>query len=88
MLTIAALINAETGLGASGCARGNHACSGSSPALDPNPVRVNRNTAVRVPDERPSACAAMVLKASPPPAADNITRASRIAAKPSWVMTA
>ena len=88
MLTIAALINAETGLGASGWARGNHACSGSRPAFDPKPMRVSRNTAVRVPSEMPPDPAAMVAKGSPPPAADSTTRASRIAAKPSWVITA
>ena len=49
MLTIAALISADTGLGASGWARGNQACSGTSPALDPNPATVNRKTAVRAP---------------------------------------
>ena len=48
-LTIAALISADTGLGASGCARGSQACSGTRPAFDPNPATVNTNTAIRAP---------------------------------------
>ena len=44
---MAALISAETGLGASGWARGSQACMGTSPAFDPNPADVSRNTAVR-----------------------------------------
>ena len=88
MLTIAALINAETGLGASGCALGSHACSGSRPAFDPNPRTVSRKIALRGPGVRLSTFAAMVVKASPPPVADKTTRAIRMNTKPNWVMIA
>jgi hypothetical protein len=46
------------------------------------------NTALRVPGVRLSALAAMVVNASPLPEADNTTRATRMATKPSWVMIA
>ena len=32
------LINAETWLGAAGCASGSQACSGTMPALEPAPI--------------------------------------------------
>ncbi len=41
---MAADISAETWLGASGCARGSQACSGTRPAFDPNPARTRTNT--------------------------------------------
>ena len=81
---MAALISAETGLGASGCARGNQACSGSSPALEPKPANVRTNTAVRA----PAGTADRSAKRSAPPAADSTIRPSRIATNPSWVITA
>jgi len=88
IVTIEALISADTGLGASGCARGSQACSGRRPAFEPKPITVSRNTAVRVPAETESARAARVAKSSAPPAAESTTRATRIATNPSCVMTA
>ncbi len=40
-------IKADTGLGAIGCARGSHKCSGTIPALVPKPTNASRKTAVR-----------------------------------------
>ena len=84
-LTIAALISAETGLGASGCARGNQACSGTRPALEPNPTSVRTNTAVRAPGGTADRSA---NRSAPPAARTARIRPSRIAANPSWVITA
>ena len=81
---MAALINAETGLGASGCARGNQACNGSRPALDPKPASVSTNTAVRT----PGGTADRSAKRSASPVADSSISPSRIATNPSWVITA
>ena len=36
--SITPLIRADTGEGAAGCASGSHTCSGTSPALAPNPT--------------------------------------------------
>jgi hypothetical protein len=37
------LINAETGEGAAGCASGNQACNGITPALAPKPTNASAN---------------------------------------------
>ena len=38
-----ALISADTGDGAAGCASGSHTCSGSRPALAPKPTSARKN---------------------------------------------
>ncbi|CKU53532.1 Uncharacterised protein [Mycobacterium tuberculosis] len=78
-LTIAALINADTGLGASGWARGSQACSGTRPAFEPNPTSVSINTAARTPSQP----APRPANRSEPPAAANTTSPTRIAMNPS-----
>ena len=78
-LTIAALISADTGLGASGWARGSQACNGTRPAFDPNPATVNANTAIRA----PSGTRARAANRSAPPAADNTINPIRMATNPS-----
>src|SRR5690606_31320271 len=54
-LTMAADISAETWLGASGCARGSHACSGTAPALDEKPTSVVTNTVADIAGDSPPA---------------------------------
>ena len=49
MFTIAALISAETWLGASGCARGSHTCSGTMPGLGREPGQGSDEHHVRAP---------------------------------------
>lgn len=83
-LTIAALINADTGLGASGWARGSQACSGSSPAFEPNPARVSANTMSRT----PLGSVQVPVSRSEPAAADATMSPTRTSKKPSWVITA
>ena len=43
-LIIAPDINAETWLGAAGCASGSQTCAGTIPAFDPNPISASTNT--------------------------------------------
>ena len=43
VLIITPDINAETWLGAAGCASGNQTCNGMKPALVPNPITASRN---------------------------------------------
>src|SRR5260221_13342195 len=86
VLTMAALINVDTGLGASTWARGNHTWKGTTPALTANPRAVTTNTA-----ERPDggiAAPRSALNSSPPAAAASPTRPSRIATRLRWVITA
>nr|CRL74514.1 hypothetical protein CPGR_01290 [Mycolicibacter nonchromogenicus] len=80
---MAALSSADTGLGASGCARGSHACRGSSPALEPNPIRVNTNTVWRT----RSGSVPIPPKSSPAWAAST-TIPNSSETKPNWVITA
>ena len=54
---ITALISAETGDGAAGCASGSHTCSGSSPALAPKPSSARKNA--RLGHAPPRCCARM-----------------------------
>jgi hypothetical protein len=51
-LTIAADSIAETGDGASACARGSHTCSGTRPDFDPNPASTSTNTTPRSAGDR------------------------------------
>ena len=45
-------MSADTGLGASGCALGNHTWKGTAPAFDPKPTNANMKTRARTPDAR------------------------------------
>ena len=65
-LTIAPDISAETGLGASGCARGSQTWSGTAPALEANPMRTSTKAMERSAGERVAACARMSAKVWPP----------------------
>ena len=74
--TIAALISADTGLGASGWARGSQACSGTRPALDPKPTSVARTPPSAVAgDSRGQAGEPVASR--PPPTAPAARPASR-----------
>src|SRR5690606_32756622 len=88
MFTIAALISADTWLGASGWARGSHTCRGTMPALEANPAKVARNTALRTAGDRPSAASRITANDSPWDAAANPASPAKTATKPRWVMTA
>jgi hypothetical protein len=57
-LSITALISADTGDGAAGCASGNHTCSGTIPALAPNPNSASSNASEAGIDA--SSCARML----------------------------
>ena len=46
VLSITALISAETGEGAAGCASGSQTCNGRMPAFAPNPKSASRNATV------------------------------------------
>ena len=85
-LTIAALSIADTCDGASGCALGSHTCSGTSPALDPNPTKISTNTNPRSPGGSDPARSAWNV--SPPAAAAKESSPIRIATRPRWVITA
>ncbi len=86
MVTIAALMSAETGLGASGWARGSQACSGTRPALEPKPISARMKTPSRVPW---LGCAwRSASKVSPCPAAASQESPARMATSPMCVMTA
>src|SRR5271165_356615 len=50
-LVITPLINAETWLGAAGCASGSQACSGTTPALDPAPISASTNANAAIPGD-------------------------------------
>src|SRR5579859_1181152 len=87
--TIAALISADTGLGASGWARGSHACSGTSPHLEPKPTSVNTRTSVRVADGIVPVFAIRAVNVSAPRAdADHTSKPTSNARNPSCVITA
>src|SRR2546428_12390867 len=60
--------NAETWLGATGCAIGNHTWSGITPALVPKPTSARRKTRLRVAGgSGPDRQAADETPTSPPP---------------------
>ena len=86
--TIAPDISAETGLGASGCARGSQTCSGTAPAFDAKPARASTNTAERTASGSAPAWSRIAANDWPPACAPDRTSASRIAAAPAWVITA
>ncbi len=46
VLSITALISADTGDGAAGCASGSQTCSGRMPAFAPKPTSASRNATV------------------------------------------
>ena len=51
--------NADPSAGATGCASGSHTCSGTSPALNPNPHSASRKAAARHPPGTDAPCAEM-----------------------------
>lgn len=85
---MAALINAETGLGASGWARGSHACSGTAPALDVNAAATSTNTSPRSVGDTPCAPARRAAKVSPPACAAKTENPTSRRISPRWVITA
>ena len=52
-MIITPLINADTGAGAIGCARGSHACSGITPAFVPIPTSAANAIPVCSPEPEP-----------------------------------
>src|ERR1039458_9376683 len=80
-------MSADTGLGASGCALGNHTWKGTAPAFDPKPTKVNMKTSARTSDGRWRAWTAMAAKVWPEWAA-RIKKPIRIIVAPTWVRTA
>ena len=86
--TIAADISADTLLGASGWARGSHACNGTIPAFDPNPIPVATKTSPATVGDSPLAAS---LSAGNDPStafAENTSSPTMMATRPRWVITA
>src|SRR5215831_16856678 len=86
-LTIAALINADTWLGASAWARGSHGCSGTAPAFEANPNRHNTNTVPLTAGDSAAELARMAGKSVPTAAASQARPNSRVT-NPAWVIVA
>ena len=81
-------MSADTGLGASGWARGSHTCSGTAPAFDAKPASARMNARERTAGGTPAAPARIAANDWPPACAPSRTSASRIAAAPACVITA
>ena len=88
MLTIAADISAETLLGASGCARGSHACSGTIPAFDPNPIPVATKISPATVGDSPPAASRRAGNEPSTAFAENTSSPTMMATRPRWVITA
>src|SRR5260370_27943558 len=86
--TMAPDISAETWLGASGWARGNHTWSGTTPALEPNPANAARNTTAPVTDPRDGPARRRAAKLSPLAWAARRKKATRLMTSPRSVITA
>ena len=86
IVTIAALIAAETWLGASACARGSHTCIGTRPALVPNP-RTSRTKASAAAPE-PGRTAAIAANPVLPDCAARTDSPASTSRKLSWVIAA
>src|SRR4051812_47590086 len=84
---MAALINADTWLGASAWARGSHGCSGTAPDLDANPIRHSRNTPPLTAGDRAPDLSRMVVKSAPVAPASHVSP-MRMVTKPAWVIAA
>src|ERR1035437_2618565 len=78
-------IKAETGLGAIGCALGSHKCSGTIPALVPNPANASKKTAVRSSGDIKAALARICAKLLA--CGRNNRKAPMTAAAPACIMT-
>ena len=81
-------ISADTGLGASGWARGSQTCRGTAPAFDAKPASASMNARERTAGGIPPAARRMSAKDCPPACGLIRTNARRIAAAPAWVITA
>src|SRR5947208_8541419 len=75
--------NAETWLGATGCAIGNHTWSGITPALVPKPTSARRKTTLRVAGGSVADRIAANEPVMSPPA--RTRNAATKAANPAWV---
>src|ERR1019366_6354727 len=80
-------INADTGLGASGCALGNHTCKGTAPAFDANPKSTRTKAKERVTGDSAEAWALRSAKLCPLPLEVMTSSPRRIDAAPNWVIT-
>ena len=85
---MAADISAETGPGASGCARGNHTCKGTAPALDAKPTSASTKAVLRTHAGRCGDRRAMTAKDWLPQRVASKTNPRIKAAAPSCVITA
>src|SRR5712691_5390295 len=83
-LSITPDISAETWPGATGCARGNHTCSGISPALVPQPTNASTKTRSRTRGSSPAWRS--VAKSQAPPVVRSTNKATTRKAVPTWVM--
>lgn len=79
-------MRAEAWLGASGCARGSHTCTGTSPALAPKPSTSRTNATPAVPER--GSTRARSVNAVPPPAAASTANPAVIATMDRCVITA
>jgi hypothetical protein len=68
--------------GATGWASGSQMCSGTIPALKPNPASASTNTALRQAPGTAWLRAAIVMRSSVPVFADKIANAATISANP------
>ena len=82
---MAALMTADTWLGASGCARGSQTCRGTIPALLANPTISRANATDAVPES--AGTRAIAVKPVPPPAAARTANPSKSITKLKWVIT-
>lgn len=83
-----ALINAETGLGASGCTRGSQACGSTAAVFDVNAAATTMNTSPRTVGDTVCAPARSAANASPPVWAANRANPASISTSPRCVITA
>ena len=81
-------ISAETWLGAAGCARGSHTCSGITPALDAKPRPSRSSGRTRAPGVRSGAALAQSANVALPVAAVSRSMPASRQARPAWLMTA
>ena len=83
---MAALITAETWLGAAGWARGNHTCTGTMPALVANPAASSTNATDAEVD--PGSRAPIRSKPTPPASTARTANPRSRSTKLSWVSAA